>query len=75
MGVNTAIPYDVVKVNNHYGAVYELVACKSISRWILDDPDNIDEYIDEMVKLTMLSYQCMVISVVIILHMFSLGKS
>lgn len=44
MGVNTAIPYDVVKVGDNFGAIFELIDCKSITKWIIEDPDNAEEY-------------------------------
>ena len=45
MGINTAIPYDVVKVGDKYASVFELLSSKSLSKWIKDDPDNKDKYI------------------------------
>ena len=51
MGVNTAIPYDVVKVDGMFGSVFELIDCKSITKWILEDPDNKEEYIKVFVDM------------------------
>jgi len=51
MGVNTAIPYDVVKVDGMFGSVFELIDCKSITKWIKEDPANTDEYIDVFVQM------------------------
>ncbi len=45
MGVNTAIPYDVVKVGDKYGSVFELLSAKSISSLIRDDAANRDRFI------------------------------
>lgn len=45
LGVNTAIPYDVVKVDDKYGSVFELLSAKSISKLILTNPEHKDEYI------------------------------
>jgi len=45
LGVNTAIPYDVVKVGDKFGSVFELLSCKSISKLIVEDPDNLDNYV------------------------------
>ncbi len=45
LGVNTAIPFDVVKVGDKYGSVFELLSAKSITRLIVDDPDNFEKYI------------------------------
>lgn len=41
MGVPTAIPYDIVKVGNLYGTVFELLNAKSIVDFIKDD-ENLD---------------------------------
>ena len=51
MGINTAIPYDVVKVQDHYGSVFEMLSAKSITKWIKADHDNRDEYIKVFVDL------------------------
>lgn len=45
MGVNTAIPYDVVKVGDHYGSVFELINSKSITKLIKQEPENTEMYI------------------------------
>ena len=45
LGVNTAIPFDVVKVGDNYGSVFELLSAKSITKLIIEDPDNKDKYI------------------------------
>lgn len=45
MGVNTAIPYDVVKVGDKYGSVFELLSAKSLSSLIAEDVENRDKYI------------------------------
>ena len=41
MGIPTAIPYDIVKIGNLYGTVFELINAKSIVDFIKDD-DNLD---------------------------------
>ena len=51
MGVNTAIPYDVVKVGDKYGSVFELLSAKSLTKWINADRENIDEYIKVFVDM------------------------
>lgn len=45
MGVNTAIPYDVVKVGEHFGSMFELVNSKSITKWLKAYPEEKDKYI------------------------------
>ncbi len=51
LGIPTAIPFDVVKVGDSYGSVFELLDAKSISKLIRDDPDNTDKYVGEFVDL------------------------
>jgi len=45
LGVNTAIPFDVVKVGDKYGSVFELLSAKSITKLIAAEPENKDKYI------------------------------
>ena len=45
LGVPTAIPYDIVKVGNSYGSVFELINSKSIQEMIIKGAD-----IEELVK-------------------------
>ena len=45
LGINTAIPFDVVRVGDKYGSVFELLSSKSITKWIISDPENKDKYI------------------------------
>ncbi len=45
-GVPTAISYDVVKVGDKYGVVFELLSKGNLKKAILEDRDNIDYYID-----------------------------
>jgi len=60
MGVNTAIPYDVVKVGDKYGSVFELLSAKSITKWIIAEPDNADEYIKVFADLLKEIHETMV---------------
>jgi len=46
MGINTAISYDVVQVGDHFGSMFELLNNKSITKWIKEDKENIDKYIN-----------------------------
>lgn len=46
LGVNTAIPFDVVKVGDLYGSVFELLSAKSITKLIVAEPENKDKYIE-----------------------------
>ena len=45
LGVNTAIPFDVVKVGDKFGSVFELLSAKSLTKLINEDPENRDRYI------------------------------
>lgn len=49
LGVNTAIPYDVVRVGDGYGTVMELLNAKSISKHMIANPDDISTYVDYFV--------------------------
>lgn len=51
LGIPTAIPYDVVKVGDGYGSVFELLNAKSFAKLIKAEPENIDHYIDLSVDL------------------------
>lgn len=48
-GVPTAIPYDVVKVGESYGTVYELLNAKSLAKILAEDSS--EENIDKCVKI------------------------
>src|SRR5574344_1597425 len=51
LGIPTAIPYDVVKVGNGYGSVFELLNAKSFSKLLNEDPTKIDYYVGLYVDL------------------------
>ncbi|MBQ1552045.1 MAG: phosphotransferase [Clostridia bacterium] len=51
MGIPTAIPYDVVRVGDGYGSVFEVLNAKSFSKLINAEPENIDKYIALYVDL------------------------
>lgn len=42
LGINTAIPYDIVRIGDSYGTVMELLAAESLSKMILKEPDNLE---------------------------------
>ena len=44
LGMPTAISFDVVRVGNQYGLVYELLNAETLSTCVKQHPDNIDEY-------------------------------
>ena len=51
LGIPTAIPYDVVRVGDGYGSVFELLNAKSFAKLIIADPDNLDKYAQMYVDL------------------------
>lgn len=50
LGIPTAIPYDIVKVDDTYGSVFELLNCKSLDR-LLKEGTSIDELAKECVEI------------------------
>ena len=50
-GINTAIPYDVVKIGSSYGSVFELLSAKSLSKLLKAHPENLEEYLHVFVRL------------------------
>ncbi len=51
LGIPTAIPYDVVKVGDGYGSVFELLNAKSFAKLISAYPEDIDKYVALYVDL------------------------
>lgn len=51
MGIPTAISFDVVRVGDSYGAVYELLNAQSLCKIIQDDPGQLDHCVDVSVEL------------------------
>ena len=55
LGINTAIPYDVVRVGENYGTVMELLETSSISEMIRKDPEHLElplrYYVDMMKQI------------------------
>lgn len=51
MGIPTAIPYDVVKVGDSYGSVFELLSAKSFAKLIKAEPEKLDYYVGLYVDL------------------------
>ncbi len=45
LGIPTAIPYDVVKVGESFGSVFELLDAQSYSALIAENPEKLDEYV------------------------------
>lgn len=51
LGVPTAIPYDIVKVGDQYGSVFELLDAETLQEKIVKDLDNIDKYCKQSVDV------------------------
>ena len=51
MGIPTAIPYDVVKVGESFGSVFELLSAKSLSKILNAQPERFDECVDVFADL------------------------
>ena len=51
LGIPTAIPYDVVRVGDGYGSVFELLNARSFMQIIIDEPNKLDEVIERSVDL------------------------
>ena len=51
LGIPTAISYDVVRVGDSYGSVFELLNAKSLSRIMVSEPEKVDWCVDEFVKM------------------------
>ena len=51
LGIPTAISYDVVKVGESYGSVFELLNASSFSKILATEPDKLNWCVDEYVKM------------------------
>lgn len=51
LGIPTAIPYDVVKVGDVYGSVFELLNARTFAQIIQNDPASLDEVVAMAVEL------------------------
>lgn len=51
LGIPTAIPYDVAKIGDFYGSVFELLNAKSFGKLMVAEPENKDKYIKMSVEL------------------------
>lgn len=51
LGIPTAISYDVVRVGESYGSVFELLDAKSFSSLISENPEKMDEYVTDFTEL------------------------
>lgn len=51
LGIPTAISYDVVKVGDSYGSVFELLNARSFSKILSEEPEKLDWCVDEYVDM------------------------
>ena len=51
LGIPTAISYDIVKIGNSFGSVFELLNAKSLAKLVAEEPENFDKYVGEFVTL------------------------
>ena len=51
LGIPTAISYDVVRVGDSYGSVFELLDAHSFSEILADEPEKMDWCVDEYVEM------------------------
>lgn len=51
LGIPTAISYDVVRVGESYGSVFELLNAKSFAKILANEPDKMDFCVSEYVKI------------------------
>ncbi|MCR4749977.1 MAG: phosphotransferase [Lachnospiraceae bacterium] len=49
-GIDTAIPFDIVKVGDHYGLIYEIIKAKTLKELINEEPDRLNFYITAYAK-------------------------
>ena len=50
-GIPTAISYDIVRVGDHYGSVFELLKATTLNDAIRAEPDRIDDFIRQYVRI------------------------
>ena len=51
LGIPTAISYDVVKVGESYGSVFELLNARSFAKILKSEPEKLDWCVEEYVKM------------------------
>ena len=51
LGVNTAIPYGIVRVGDGYGTVTELLGAVNVTKLICNDPNNLERSVEYYVDL------------------------
>ncbi len=56
MGIPTAIPYDVVKIGDLYGSVFELLNAKSFSK-LINEGEDVDELAKQSIDILMIMHK------------------
>ena len=51
MGLPTALSFDIVRVGDRYGAVYEMLQAKTIAELLNEHPEKLAEYAGKMVEI------------------------
>ena len=51
LGIPTAISFEIVRVGDRYGAIYELLNARTVAEILRDEPDKIDWCVEEYVNL------------------------
>ena len=51
LGIPTAISYDVVRVGDSYGSVFELLNARSFTKILVNEPEKMDWCVEEYVKM------------------------
>ena len=57
LGIPTAIPYDVVRVGDSYGSVFELLNAKSFAELLREDPANMDFVVKKSVEIAKIMHE------------------
>lgn len=60
LGIPTAISYDVVRVGDSYGSVFEFLNARSFSRILSEEPDRMDWCVCEFVKMLRIIHETLV---------------
>lgn len=60
LGIPTAISYDVVRVGDSYGSVFEFLNARSFSRILSEEPDRMDWCVREFVKMLRIIHETLV---------------
>jgi len=50
-GINTAIPYDMVRVGDNYGVVFEMIDALTLGQFLSRYPEKTEEYVHRMTEL------------------------